>query len=305
MYLKQPLWGEVGNPSGGLSTTPELTYNIDSSTIEETKPIKSNVTTVGGDTAQTHLPESTQPLQPTQSGETSVSQSSEPTGITDQPATPVNVAVEGMPTNSDKNKLNSKSRSKPTPPIVPPVADSSKVRTLSDHQRMVSEIAKAFGWDFATMTKSNKKLVGKVGSELSEAGATPDDIPALYAFCQNQGWTGKFTPMALSSQWANFVAEKATVSASKDYLVDETGMIWHTYVPPPDYKPLFDYAEINRKFRESVGEIPTVSVEEAEKMTPEERSKNIRAMINNWAKNMEVTVTELDPDDPMSEVLRW
>jgi len=40
-------------------------------------------------------------------------------------------------------------------------------------------------------------------------------------------------------------------------------------------------------------------------MTPEERTKNIRAMISEWAKKMEVPVMELDPDDPMNEVLKW
>jgi len=277
----------------------ELTYNIHTSTIEETKSIKNNVTPVGGDTAQTHLLESTP--QPTQSGEITVSQSSDQTGITDQPQTPV---IEGIATNSDTIQLNSMPSSQNTPPVVPP-ADAPKVRNLSDHQRMVSEIAKVFGWDFARITKSNKKLLGKVASELREAGATPDDIPNLYAYCHNQGWTGKFTPMALSSQWANYLAQKETSSAKKDYLVDETGMIWHTYVPPPDYKPMFDYDEMNRKFRESVGEIPTPSDEEVEKMTPEERTKNIRAMISEWAKKMEVPVMELDPDDPMNEVLKW
>jgi len=283
-------------PTKPISSEPVIEPNTEP---KEIKSIKNNVTPVGGDTAQTHLVEPTP--QPTQSGETSVSQSSDQTGMTDQPPTPV---IEGIATNSDTTKLNSMPSSQNTPPVVPP-ADSPKVRTLSDHQRMVSEIAKAFGWDFATMTKSNKKLVGKVASELREAGATPDDIPTLYEYCQNQGWTGKFTPMALSSQWASFVAQKGASSASKDYLVDETGMIWRTYVPPPDYKPMFDYDEMNRKFRESVGEIPTPSDEEVEKMTPEERTKNIKAMISEWAKKMEVPVMELDPDDPMNEVLKW
>ena len=297
---------EKCHPTLDINVTPpmttmsnELKYNLDTSTIKETKPIKNNVAPVGDDTQQTYLPESTHPPQPTQSGDVNTSQSSEPTGTTNQPATPVIVAVEGMQTNSDKNQSNSKPSSKPTPPVVPP-ADSPKVRTLSDHQRMVSEIAKAFGWDFASMTKSNKKLVGKVASELREAGATPDDIPALYAYCKNQNWGGKWTPMALSSQWANFVADKASSSASKGLYQTENGMIFPVYVPPADYKPLFDYSTLTVAIAES----PPQSDVNAN-ITPEETVAGIKALISEFVKRMDVPVTDLDPDDPMNEVLPW
>ncbi len=293
----QPLSGAENNLSGGLLATPELKYNINSSTIEETKPIKNNVAPVGDDTQQTYLPESTHPPQLTQSGNANMSQSSDQTGTTYQPATPVIVAVEGMPTNSDTTKPNSKPSSKPTPPVVPP-ADSPKVRTLSDHQLMVSAIAKAFGWDFAIMTKSNKKLVGKVASELREAGATADDIPALYAYCKNQNWGGKWTPMALSSQWANFVADKATSSAS--VYQTENGMIFPVYVPPADYKPLFDYSALTVAIAES----PPQSDVNAN-ITPAETVEGIKALISEFAKRMDIPVMDLDPNDPMNEVLPW
>jgi len=111
--------------------------------------------------------------------------------------------------------------------------------------------------------------------------------------------------MALSSQWANFVADKASSSASKDYLVDETGMVWHTYVPPPDYKPLFDYAEINRQFYASIGE----SDSQIDPNTPpDELMGTVKKMLNTaLAKRMDsITVKDdLDPNDPLNEVLKW
>ena len=276
-------------PTKPISSEPVIEPNTES---KEIKSIKNNVTPVGGDTAQTHLLESTP--QPTQSGEITVSQSSDQTGITDQPPTPV---IEGIATNSDTIQLNSMPSSQNTPPVVPP-ADAPKVRNLSDHQRMVSEIAKVFGWDFARITKSNKKLLGKVASELREAGATPDDIPNLYAYCHNQGWTGKFTPMALSSQWANFLAEKASASSPNELYQTESGMIFPVYKPPADYKPLFDYSRLNAQ-----SDTPAVDVDP--NLTPTERVANIKKLVSDFAKRMEVPVMDIPADDPMNEVLKW
>jgi len=106
--------------------------------------------------------------------------------------------------------------------------------------------------------------------------------------------------MALSSQWANFVADKASSSASKGLYQTENGMIFPVYVPPADYKPLFDYSTLTVAIAES----PPQSDVNAN-ITPEETVAGIKALISEFVKRMDVPVTDLDPDDPMNEVLPW
>jgi len=77
---------------------------------------------------------------------------------------------------------------------------------------MKDAIAKAFNYTWATMSKPEKGLVQLTAKELCEAGITPAEVPALYAYCK--GRFTNFKPRALStnvSDWRKTTSNPVSV----------------------------------------------------------------------------------------------
>lgn len=91
--------------------------------------------------------------------------------------------------------------------IEPSVSDKSQ----SPFTTMKNAIHTAFGYDVALTTRNMWNLIGKAASELIAAGATPDDIPALYKYCASR--FDNFKAMALASNWGEFKKSKPRPAA--------------------------------------------------------------------------------------------
>ena len=266
-YIQQG-WEGAYSPSGGLSTTPELTYNNPLSTIEEIKTINYVVAPVGDDTAHTPL---------------LASEMTTPESKDSHQTQEVTVSTGN---GTDKHPSPPKTKTPPHP---------DNMRHLSEHQKMVGAIVKIFGWSFKLMTKNNLGLVGKVARELLEASATPDQIPALYEFCKGQKWSSDtFTPSALSKQWANFCAAQIT----------NTGEISRIWTPPEGYAGFeHDYSKsvanmTDEEFNATYPDSANLTMAELK----QKMQANIRTMVHKFTCVEELPIPE---DDPMNEVLPW
>lgn len=93
--------------------------------------------------------------------------------------------------------------------LKPPRKRSAKQLALD---AMKNALADAFGLDHDTVTSSKWDEFGTSGKQLIAAGATPDDMKPLHAWCVRQGWKSQFTSMAMAKNYPNYVKEKITHS---------------------------------------------------------------------------------------------
>ena len=72
----------------------------------------------------------------------------------------------------------------------------------SPHNAIKNAIVNAFGWDTENVTQSAWGAVGKATKELVSVGASPDDIPKLYHYCNKR--FDNFGVMALAKYYADW-----------------------------------------------------------------------------------------------------
>lgn len=95
-----------------------------------------------------------------------------------------------------------------------PHGDEAAGRPPSAQQLMFEAVCVAFGFDWRKMTPSKRKNIGRIANELTEAGATPSDIPGFHRWCKAQDWPD-FTENVFATRWDDYKAERRPASAAK------------------------------------------------------------------------------------------
>lgn len=103
------------------------------------------------------------------------------------------------PLHNTESLENTELASGDAKPAKPPKAKKERPRNP-----MFDAIALVFGYtDEKKPTPTEGGLIGKVSAELTTAGYTPDQIPAIYAYCVQQGFKA-FTARALAAHAGNW-----------------------------------------------------------------------------------------------------
>ncbi len=297
----------------------ELSCNIDISTIKNYV-----VAPVGDNTA--HTPSSTVSDNPTitDAVTTPPTAQTQPTGTIAstnanipkaEVPNPKPFTIEESATSLDlATKSDMQAHATQPPPVVPPRAETvtrkrakpvaeeksetgeKPSRSYSDQQKMVSAIAKVFGWEMNKLTRNNRSLIGKVARDLLEASARPSDVQGLYDFCKAQDWSWSFTPLALTSQWANYYALKH--QPLLDYIENEAGIVIPRFKPDPNYK-----SNIPEYTPSETGEFDYLPENIPE--TLEGRKAQFENVLMQIVEKMNVEVEDIPEDDELNEVLKW
>lgn len=89
------------------------------------------------------------------------------------------------------------------PPAEPPAKAPPKA---TPRQALFSALCTAFGYSTSTLTRELRGVLNRTTKSLHEAGAKPDDIPALYAWCAAR--FTDFSPAALAKWWPEFIKQR-------------------------------------------------------------------------------------------------